>query len=52
MLLWIAGQVVLMGEVNTESLFDSFFIIPTETLEVTCMSVLVQTEVTNYIDLK
>jgi hypothetical protein len=39
-----------MSEVNAESLLDSFFLIPTESLET--MSVLVQNEVTNYIDLK
>jgi len=39
-----------MSEVNTESLLDNFFMIPTESLET--MSVLVQNEVTNYIDLK
>jgi len=40
----------LTSEVNTESLLDSFFMIPTESLET--MSMLVRNEVTNYIDLK
>ena len=41
-----------MIEVNTESLLDSFFMIPIESVET--MSILVQNEVTNYeyIDLK
>ena len=39
-----------MSEVNSESLLDSFFMIPTESLETA--SILVQNEVTHYIYLK
>jgi hypothetical protein len=40
----------MMSEVNTESLLDSFFMIPTESLDT--ISILVQNEVTNYVYLE
>jgi len=40
----------IVSEVNTESLLDSFFMMPTESLETMC--ILVQNEVTNYVYLE